>query len=71
MRQCLRDAAARHSIVLDGETITARVEEHVNREYHAMNVPDDSRIVQLVMRAATKAGARGATRPTSACSSTT
>ena len=53
MRQALREAAARHTIVLDGETITARVEENVNREYHAMNVPDDSRIVQLVMRAAT------------------
>jgi tripeptide aminopeptidase len=53
MRQVLREAAARHSVVVGGETVTARVEEHVVREYDSMNVPDDSRIVQLVMRAAT------------------
>ena len=53
MRACLRDAAARHSVVVDGEVATARVGEHVTREYFAMNVPDDSKIVQLVMRAAT------------------
>ena len=53
MCERFREAAARHSIVLDGETITARVEEHVQREYQAMNVPDDSKIVKLVMRAAT------------------
>ena len=53
MCERFREAAARHSIVLDGETITARVEEHVQREYQAMNVSDDSKIVKLVMRAAT------------------
>lgn len=52
MRQALRDAAAKRSVVVDGETVTARVEEHIEREYHAMNVADDSTIVQLVMKAA-------------------
>ncbi len=52
MCQTLRDAAARHVVVVDGETIRASVEEHVTREYHAMNVPDESTIVQLVIRAA-------------------
>jgi len=52
MCQVLRDAASKYSVVVDGVTTTARVEERVTREYHAMNVPDDSTIVQLVMRAA-------------------
>jgi tripeptide aminopeptidase len=52
IRKALNEAAAARSVVVDGETVTARVEEHVTREYHAMNVPDDSKIVQLVMRAA-------------------
>jgi tripeptide aminopeptidase len=52
MRQALRDAAAKRTVVVDGETVTARVEDHVTREYHSMNVPDDSTIVQLVMKAA-------------------
>lgn len=52
MRRALHEAAARRSVVVDGETVTARVEEHVTREYDSMNVADDSTIVQLVMRAA-------------------
>lgn len=53
MGQAFRDAAARHSVVVDGDVVTATVEEHVVREYSAMNVPDDSTIVKLVMQAAT------------------
>jgi len=53
MLQSLEDAASRHRVVVDGKEVTATVEAHVTREYHAMNVPDDSTIVQLVMRAAT------------------
>ncbi len=53
MSQAFRDAAARHSVVVDGAVVTASVEEHVTREYSAMNVPDDSTIVKLVMQAAT------------------
>jgi tripeptide aminopeptidase len=52
MRQTLHDAAARHSVVVNGQTISARVEEAIERDYDRMNVPDDSTIVQLVVRAA-------------------
>lgn len=52
MRRCLVEAAERHSVVVDGEVVRGRVEEHVTREYESMNVPDDSRIVKLVVRAA-------------------
>jgi tripeptide aminopeptidase len=52
MRACLREAASRYSVVVDGELVRARVDEHVTREYESMNVPDESKIVQLVMRAA-------------------
>lgn len=52
MRRALHEAAARHTVVVDGNTVTASVEEHITREYHAMNVADDSTIVQLVMQAA-------------------
>jgi tripeptide aminopeptidase len=52
MRRALREAAERHSVVVNGQTITARVEESIDRDYDRMNVPDDSTIVQLVVRAA-------------------
>lgn len=52
MRRALHEAAARHTVVVDGNAVTASVEEHITREYHAMNVADDSTIVQLVMQAA-------------------
>lgn len=54
MHRCLVDAAERHSVVVDGELVRARVEAHISREYDAMNLSDDSTIVQLVMRAASK-----------------
>ncbi len=52
MRKTFQEVAARHSVVVDGVAVTARVEEHITREYHSMNVSDDSTIVQLVMQAA-------------------
>jgi tripeptide aminopeptidase len=52
MRQAFHAAAARHAIVVNGQTVTARVEESIERDYDRMNVPDDSTIVQLVVRAA-------------------
>jgi tripeptide aminopeptidase len=52
MRKAFHDAAARHSVVVDGKSVTARVEEDIERDYDRMNVPDDSTIVQLVVRAA-------------------
>jgi tripeptide aminopeptidase len=54
--QCLEDAAARREVTVDGVTTRARVESHVTREYHAMDVADDSRVVQLVQQAAARMG---------------
>jgi tripeptide aminopeptidase len=52
MRRCLEEAAARHSVVVGGATVHARVESRIERGYDRMDVPDDAPIVQLVFRAA-------------------
>jgi tripeptide aminopeptidase len=53
MRNALLEAAGRFRVTSeDGSTAGARVEAHVTREYDRMDVPDDSPIVQLVIRAA-------------------
>ncbi len=54
--KCLEDAAAKHEVTVDGVTTKARVESLVTREYHAMDVSDDSRVVQLVKGAAARMG---------------
>jgi tripeptide aminopeptidase len=54
--KCLEDAAARYEVTVDGVTTKARVESHVTREYYAMDVPDDSRVVRLVIEAAARMG---------------
>jgi len=56
MRECMREAAARYSVILDGQTYTARVEEFIERDYYKMDVPDDSHIVRLVVQAANNLG---------------
>jgi tripeptide aminopeptidase len=56
MVECLEQAAARYEVTVDGVTTRGRVESHVNREYHAMDVSDDSRVVRLVKEAASKMG---------------
>mgnify|MGYP001793194972 CR=1 FL=1 len=56
MVECLNSAAARHQVVVEGQTRTARIEEKVWREYGAMNVDPQAKIVQLVTRAASKIG---------------
>ncbi|HEV2859510.1 MAG TPA: M20/M25/M40 family metallo-hydrolase [Pyrinomonadaceae bacterium] len=56
MVECLEEAAARYEVTVDGVTTRGRVEAHVNREYHAMDVSDDSRVVRLVKEAASKMG---------------
>ena len=56
MLQCFRDAAAKHEVTVEGVTTKARVEEHITREYWAMDVADDSRVVQLVKSAAARMG---------------
>ncbi|HVF43404.1 MAG TPA: M20/M25/M40 family metallo-hydrolase [Pyrinomonadaceae bacterium] len=54
--KCLEDAAAKHEVTVDGVTTKGSVESHVTREYHSMDVPDDSRVVKLVIEAATRMG---------------
>jgi tripeptide aminopeptidase len=56
MIKCFKDAAAKYEVTVDGVTTKARVEEHVTREYHSMDVPDDSRVVRLVKSAAARMG---------------
>ena len=56
MIKCLEDAAAKYEVTVDGVTTKARVEADVTREYHAMDVSDDSRVVRLVKQAATRMG---------------
>ncbi|MGH9941299.1 MAG: M20/M25/M40 family metallo-hydrolase [Pyrinomonadaceae bacterium] len=56
MIKCLEDAAAKYEVTVEGVTTKGRVESHVNREYWAMDVREDSRVVQLVKTAATRLG---------------
>jgi tripeptide aminopeptidase len=51
MRECFESAAARHRVTVDGVTTQARVEFKATREYEAMNVPDASPIVRLIVAA--------------------
>jgi len=52
MLECLRQAADRHSLELDGKRLQATVEATIERDYDRMHVPDASMIVQLVQAAA-------------------
>jgi tripeptide aminopeptidase len=56
MVKCLEDAAAKYEVTVDGVTTRASVESEVTREYYAMDVPDDSRVVRLVIEAASRMG---------------
>ena len=56
MVKCLEDAAAKYEVTVDGVTTRGRVESEVTREYNAMDVSDDSRVVKLVKEAATRMG---------------
>ncbi|HKG15563.1 MAG TPA: M20/M25/M40 family metallo-hydrolase [Pyrinomonadaceae bacterium] len=56
MVKCLEDAAAKYEVTVDGVTTKASVDSHVTREYYAMDVPDDSRVVRLVVEAASRMG---------------
>src|ERR687885_2994682 len=56
MIKCLEDAASKYEVTVDGVTTKARVEADVTREYYAMDVPDDSRVVRLVKEAAARMG---------------
>ncbi|HYO62340.1 MAG TPA: M20/M25/M40 family metallo-hydrolase [Pyrinomonadaceae bacterium] len=54
--KALEEAAARYEVTVDGVTTKARVESEVTREYYAMDVPETSRVVQLVYGAAARRG---------------
>jgi tripeptide aminopeptidase len=56
MRRRFEEAASRHSVVVNGETRRARVEFVAEREYEAMNVPDASPIVRLIVEAGERVG---------------
>jgi tripeptide aminopeptidase len=56
MIKCLEDAAAKYEVTVAGVTTKGRVEAHVNREYYSMDVPESSRVVQLVYEAAKRKG---------------
>ena len=51
MLGCLEEAAARHTLELDGKKFQARVESRIERDYDRMNVPENAPIVQLVYAA--------------------
>jgi tripeptide aminopeptidase len=53
MKSCLKDAAARHVLELDGKSYAAKVEAKIERDYDRMDVPDSAPIVKLVYAAAT------------------
>jgi tripeptide aminopeptidase len=52
MKHCLEEAAARHTIELDGKRYTARIEAKIERDYDRMDVPETAPIVKLVHAAA-------------------
>jgi tripeptide aminopeptidase len=56
MVKCLEDAAAKYEVTVDGVTTKGRVESDVSREYYAMDVSEDSRVVRLVKQAGARMG---------------
>ena len=56
MVKCLEDAAAKYEVTVDGVTTRGWVESEVSREYYAMDVSDDSRVVRLVKQAGARMG---------------
>ncbi len=58
MRSRFEEAAARHAVTAGGVVQRARVEFVAEREYEAMNVPDGSPIVRLIVAAGERVGSR-------------
>lgn len=56
MIRCLEEAAAAHSLEIDGQVFRARVEAAVERDYDRLNVADDSPLVRLVLAAGKNLG---------------
>ena len=64
MQRCLDDAAARHSLELNGKHHHARVEAKIDSDYDRMDVPESAPIVQLVHAAAKNLNLEVQTRAT-------
>jgi tripeptide aminopeptidase len=56
MIECVREAAAKREVTVEGKTTRASVEDFVERSYSAMDVSDDSHVVHLVKQAAARMG---------------
>lgn len=56
MIRCLEEAAAAHSLELDGKVFRAGVEATVDRDYDRLDVADDSPLVRLVLAAGKNLG---------------
>jgi tripeptide aminopeptidase len=56
MSQCLKEAASKYEVTVEGKTTRAWVEEIIERDYSSMDVPDESHVVQLVLKAASRMG---------------
>ena len=56
MVECFGEAAGRYEVTVAGHTTRGRAEARVEREYYAMDVSDDSRVVRLVKGAASRLG---------------
>jgi len=52
MKHCFEEAAARHTLELDGKRYTARIDAKIERDYDRMDVPESAAIVKLVHAAA-------------------
>ncbi len=64
MRACFEEAARRHEVRVHGEVYRARVEAEIARDYEALDVPPDARVVRLAAEAARRLGRSLRTRPT-------
>jgi len=58
MRACFEEAARAGEKQIEGERVRAKVEMDITNDYPAMHVPLDSPLVQLVSKAAERAGRR-------------
>lgn len=50
------EAASKYEVTVEGKTTKGRIKANVSQEYFAMDVSDDSRVVQLVKGAAARLG---------------
>jgi tripeptide aminopeptidase len=56
MVQRFEEAASKYEVTVEGKTTKGRIKANVSHEYSAMDVSDDSRVVQLVKGAAARLG---------------